>query len=171
MRRRRPRSLDAARALALALALSLPLFTLALAGCEEPRNVPGEKRAAPAKKVEDNFIVGKRTQDIRNANVEVQQKGARAVTPRITAKDPITLSGNAYVTAIGQTSILNIKHALDLYQASNDRFPADYAEFKKEIIDANNIALPKLPYYQEYGYDEKGHKLVILEYPDRKSQP
>ena len=40
-----------------------------------------------------------------------------------------------------------------------------------EIIKANNIALPKLPYYQEYGYNEKEHKLVILEYPDLKNNP
>ena len=39
-----------------------------------------------------------------------------------------------------------------------------------EIIKANNIALPVLPYYQEYGYDEKEHKLIILEYPDRKAR-
>ena len=39
------------------------------------------------------------------------------------------------------------------------------------IIKANNIALPKLPPYQEYGYDEKEHKLVILEYEARKNQP
>jgi hypothetical protein len=27
-----------------------------------------------------------------------------------------------------------------------------------------------LPYYQEYGYDAPQHKLIILEYPDRKAQ-
>jgi hypothetical protein len=37
-----------------------------------------------------------------------------------------------------------------------------------EIIKANNIWLPKLPAYQEYGYNEKEHKLIIIEYPDRK---
>ena len=58
---------------------------------------------------------------------------------------------------------------MDLYQAENDRYPKDYDEFMDEIIKANNIALPKLPHYQEYGYDEKEHKLIILEYPDRKS--
>ncbi len=72
---------------------------------------------------------------------------------------------------IGRTSILNIEHAVDLYHAANDRYPKDYDEFMTEIIKANNIALPQLPYYQKYGYDEKEHKLVILEYPDLKNQP
>ena len=150
----------------------IPVVFVALtagSGCEEqPRNVAGETPPVPAKKQEDTFIVGKRTTEIRNASVE-EKKGAVATPPRITAKDPITLSGNAYVTMIGKTSILNIQHAMDLYKAANDKLPANYAEFKKEIIEANNIALPQLPRYQEYGYDEKEHKLVILEYPDRKN--
>ena len=150
----------------------IPVVFIALtAGCEEPRHVAGEKPAAPAKKEEDTFIVGKRTTDIRNAATEVQNKGAVVTTPRITAKDPITLQGNAYVTMIGKTSILNIQHAMDLYKATNDKLPANYDEFKKEILEPNNISLPQLPYYQKYGYDEKEHKLVILEYPDLKKSP
>ena len=62
-------------------------------GCEEPRHVAGETPAPPAKKEEDKFIVGKRTTDIRDANAEVQKKGAVVTAPRIIAKDPITLSG------------------------------------------------------------------------------
>ncbi len=39
----------------------------------------------------------------------------------------------------------------------------------EKIIRANNIALPKLPAYQEYGYDVPSHSLMIMEYPDRKT--
>ena len=48
------------------------------------------------------------------------------------------------------------------------RVPQDHDEFMEKIIKANNIALPKLPFYQEYAYDADEHKLVIMEYPDRK---
>lgn len=151
------------------LALIPPLI---LAGCEEPRHVAKRGDSAiehaPAKPDEPEFIVGKRTQDIKNAAPEIQNQGAQQVQPRITAKDPITLQGNAYVSMIGQTSILNIQHAMDLYHAENDRYPKNFDEFMTDIIKANNIALPQLPVYQEYGYDEAQHKLVILEYPDRK---
>ncbi|HZW34620.1 MAG TPA: hypothetical protein VFF52_28100 [Isosphaeraceae bacterium] len=119
-------------------------------------------KKAPA---QPEFIVGKRTQDIRNAKTELEKGGAHQATTKITAKDPITLQGNAYVTMIGRTSILQIQHALDLFHATNDRYPKDFDEFMNEIIKANNIALPKLPYYQAYGYDDKEHKLIILEYP------
>ena len=155
------------------LVLVLTLFSLCL-GCEEERNV-GSKHKPPAQAKatapKDTFIVGRRTQDIRNARPELQKGGATVATPKITAKDYITLQGNAYVTIIGQTSILSIQHAMDLYHATNDRYPKDYDEFMTEIIKANGIALPVLPEYQKYGYDEKEHKLVILEYRERKDHP
>jgi len=152
------------------LLLLVPL--LSLTGCEEPRHVGNRSKNAvahaPAKPAEPEFIVGKRTQDIKDADSELQKGDAQQVEPRITAKDPITLQGNAYVSMIGRTSILSIEHAMNLYHAEHDRYPKDYEEFMTDIIKANNISLPQLPVYQEYGYDENEHKLIILEYPDRK---
>jgi hypothetical protein len=60
---------------------------------------------------------------------------------------------------------------MDLYHADNDRYPKDYDEFMAVIIKANGIALPQLPPYQKYGYDENEHKLVILESQVLKDQP
>jgi hypothetical protein len=134
---------------------------------DQGRESPRPKAAPPAKK-EPVFIVGKRTQDIKDANVELKSGQARQASTRIVAKDPITLQGNAYVAAIGQISIGQIQHAVDLYHATNDRYPKDLDEFMNEIIRPNNIALPKLPHYQEYAYDANQHKLIIIEYPDRK---
>jgi hypothetical protein len=66
---------------------------------------------------------------------------------------------------------IQIKNAVDTFWALNGRYPKDYAEFKREIIDANpTLRLPELPYYQEYGYDPETHELIILEYPDRKKK-
>ena len=151
---------------------ALPLVLVAV-GCDEPR-YPGKKHqeaAAPpeapaASKPRDT--IGKTTQDIRAADPAVKQEGAKVVTPKIVAKDPILLVGNAYVTMIGKTSILQIEHEMKLFQAANDRYPKDRQEFMDQIVKPGNIRLPTLPQYQEYGYDEKEHKLLILEYPDRK---
>jgi hypothetical protein len=157
---------------------------VAAPGCEEKRvshtrtvpqstEPPPEPSPAPAPAAPEGghgFIVGQKTQDIRDASVE-QQKGAQVAGQTIVARDPITLPGNAYVTIIGRNSMLNIQHALDLYQASEGRYPKDYPEFMDVIIKANNIALPTLPHYQEYGYDAPNHRLIILEYPDRKANP
>jgi hypothetical protein len=134
------------------------LLLLALAaGCDEPKPSSG-----------DGSIIGKRTQDIRPMGVNMPP-GARIADTKITAKDPITLQGNVYVTQIDRLATLEIEHALNLYEAMNDRYPKDYQEFMDEIIKANNIALPKLPVYQEYRYDEKEHKLVIIENPALKA--
>jgi hypothetical protein len=174
--------------------LALAACTLAAAGCEEEARHVGSSRpetraldqtgvavgldterpaaqARPQAPAKPEFIVGKRTQEIRNATTELQKGGAHVATTKITAKDYLTLQGNAYVTIIGRTSQMQIQHAMDLYHAENDRYPKDLEEFMNVIIKANNIALPMLPYYQKYGYDEKEHKLVILEYQALKDQP
>ena len=167
----------------LRLALVAPLAAIALAGCDDSpgpptpgvRSAPApEKPAAAAPQPADigkpREILGKRTTDIRDAQKEMKAAGAIEAPKKPIAKDPITLAGNVYVSAIGQTSINNIKHAMGLYQAENDgKYPKDYPEFMEQIIKKNNIALPTLPYYQEYAYDAPNHKLIILEYPDKKA--
>ena len=122
---------------------------------------PAAKQAGP--------IIGQRTTDIRPATNELKQGGARPASPRIVARDPISIQGNAYVSIIGQASINNIKHAVDLFHAENDRYPKDYDEFMTVIVKPHGISLPQLPPYQKYAYDENEHKLIILEYPDLKN--
>lgn len=129
-----------------------------------PAHVQGQP---PAK--QSGPILGQRTTVIRDASKELKQAGARVASSKITAKDPITVQGNAYVSIIGRASVLQIQQAIDLYHAANDRYPKDFDEFMTEIIKANNIALPKLPPYQDYAYDATEHKLIVLEYPDRKN--
>ena len=152
----------------LLLLLALAVIT----GCEEPADPSAQAyvKAPPAPK--DEFIVGKRTQDIRRAGADVEKKkGGRVASSKIVARDPITLPGNAYVTIIGSLAKGQIQHSLDLFHATNDRYPKDYDEFMQVIIKENNIALPQLPKYQQYVYDEPSHSLVIIEYPDLKENP
>ena len=78
--------------------------------------------------------------------------------------------GNAYVTQSGKLGLMNVNHTLDLFNASEGRYPKDHEEFMARIIKENNLALPMLPYYQEYGYHAGDHKLIILEYADKKAQ-
>lgn len=143
--------------LALIALIALPF----LPGCDEPT----PKKAAPPK---TRPILNERTQDIRETKAEVK-KGAVVAPPRVVAKDPYTLAGNVYVSAIGQTAIGNIKHTVDLYHAETGEFPKSHAEFMEQIIKKNNIALPVLPSYQEYSYDVNTHQLNIIEYPDKKA--
>jgi hypothetical protein len=114
-------------------------------------------------------IIGQRTTEIHRANNEIQQKGAQPASPRIVARDPITIQGNAYVSIVGQAAIGNMKHAVDLFHAENDRYPKDYEEFMSAIVKPHGISLPQLPPNRKYAYDENEHKLIILEYPDPRN--
>lgn len=147
------------------------LFLVLAAGCEEPRHVGGAPKGQAKKKAEDPFIVGKTTTQIGRADDPALQKGAVRAAGKITAKDPLSIQGNAYVVAIDRIAVMNVQHALDIYHAANDRWPADHDEFMKEIIQANGIALPKLPYYQKYVYEANKHELQVWEYPELKAGP
>jgi hypothetical protein len=59
-------------------------------------------------------------------------------------------------------SIIEIDHAIALFNATEGRFPADYDEFMEKIVKANNIKLPVLPYGGKYVYDEKEHALKVV---------
>ena len=169
------------------------ICALVAAGCEEEaRNVrktardqgPGIRRASPststskarrqrkpkppAKPVWAYYRPAHDRHSRREQGAQAGRSTGR-IDPESWPKTRSQLQGNAYVSIIGRTSVLKIQQAVDLYHAANDRYPKDLDEFMTEIIKANNIALPQLPPYQEYGYDEKEHKLIILEYPDLKN--
>jgi hypothetical protein len=128
---------------------------------------PQKPTTPPAQKA--GSIIGQRTTDIRSAKKEINQGGAQSASPKIVARDPITVAGNAYVAIVGQATIGNMNHAVDLFHAENDRYPKDYEEFMSAIVRPNGIALPQLPPYQKYAYDDAQHKLIIVEYPDLKN--
>jgi hypothetical protein len=130
-------------------------------GLDETARAPVQTKPRPK---QSGPIIGQRTTDIRNASKELNQGGAQVASTRIVSKDPITLPGNAYVSIVSRSSALSIQHSMDLYHATNERYPKDLDEFMAEIIKPNGIALPQLPPYQKYAYDEKEHKLIILEY-------
>jgi hypothetical protein len=148
------------------LAWIIPAALALVVGCED------EPKQARKARIKPREVLGKTTQDIRPAAPELEKGGAQQAPMKITAKDPLTISGNAYVVAVDKIAALNVQHAIDLYQAMNGDYPKTYQEFMDGVIkpgQPDGIQLPQLPYYQEYGYDEKNHKLIILEYPDRKA--
>lgn len=145
----------------------VPQEALIVAPVSAPASVPPTPPPPTAAESTPRDVLGKTTTTVGDAQAE-QARGGRATTGKITARDPIRIVGNAYVSIVGQSAVLKIKHAVDLFHAQNDRYPSDTREFLEQIIQANNIALPQLPYYQEYTYDPQTHALVVMEYPARK---
>src|SRR5262245_12336556 len=105
-----------------------PLLAALAAGCgDEPMNSgpsdAGPQASEPAPAADPGAgapalrpVIGQKTQNILNYQEEVKNNpGEGQVSDlKIKAKDPITISGNAYVTAVGKISVDQIKHAVDL---------------------------------------------------------
>ena len=112
-------------------------------------------------------VLGKTTQDIQkfdpNAKQEVSDSKVRIDTNDITA--PVTGPLQAYGPALEQISKTHIKHALDLFNATEGRYPNSYEEFMDKIIKENNIQLPVLPFGHKYQYDVANHELVVVKPP------
>lgn len=141
-------------------------------GPPPPAQPKPQPESSPQPQPQPGFIVGKTTQDVRRADTEIAEGGAQPARTQINASDPLNLASQSYIVSVDRIAEMNVKHAIDLYYAETGEYPKDYQEFMDKIIKpgrADGIALPQLPNYQEYGYDEKAHKLIVLEYPDRKT--
>ena len=124
---------------------------LLLTGCGEPAEKVEEKKP--------QSIIGQKTDEIgefkgdaKEADLQVKQ-----------GSNPIAAAGGAYGFAVGQTSKLQIQHAVQLFQAEHGRFPKDHAEFMERIVKANSIKLPVLPGKRRYQYDVENHELKVVE--------
>lgn len=134
--------------------------------------VSGCGEDAPKKKPREG-IVGKKTQQIVPVETLLAKPGAQVASTTITATDPLTLSGQAYVTQIDRIAGMAVQQAVEMYNATNGEYPKNFQVFMDEVIGVgkpDGIWLPELPDYQKYGYDEKEHKLVVVEYPELKKE-
>jgi hypothetical protein len=98
-----------------------------------------------------------------------QKAGKEVVTLDAKVTDPITGPLEILKKARVEIPMLAIEHALNLYNASEGRFPQSHDEFMTQIISANNIRLPVLPSGLDYQYDVDGHQLVIVNTADGKT--
>jgi hypothetical protein len=130
------------------------LVLVLLAGC-------GDSLANQAKK-DPGVIIGKKTDKIAEFDPNAKQEVSDS---KVRADDPILAPMQAYGPMVEQISKMYIDHAVDLFNASEGRYPKDYEEFKTRIIKANNIKLPVLPAGWTYAYDVANHKLEVVRPP------
>jgi hypothetical protein len=62
-----------------------------------------------------------------------------------------------------------VPQAMNLFQATEGRFPESHDEFMEKIVKFNNIQLPELPMGHKYVYDPETHELLV-ERPKRKTE-
>lgn len=126
-------------------------LTIALAaGC-------GDWMADQTKK-DPNSIIGKTTQKVEkfdpNAKQEVSDSKVHVSASPLYAME-------AYRPAVEQITKANVKHAIDLFEATEGRYPKDYDEFMTRIIKPG-IQLPVLPGGWKYAYDVEHHELQVV---------
>jgi hypothetical protein len=90
------------------------------------------------------------------------EAGQEVVSNKVEITNPITGALEAYQPMKRQIAALGIEHAVNLFQASEGRYPKDFEEFKARIIEENKIRLPALPQGLSYQYDVENHKLVVV---------
>ncbi|MGO8749666.1 MAG: hypothetical protein ACLQNE_27235 [Thermoguttaceae bacterium] len=74
---------------------------------------------------------------------------------------PITTPASVYWRAQERITFDQIKHAMDLYKASNGSAPKTHEEFMEKIIQENNLKLPQLPPGQRYVYLPDKEELMV----------
>jgi len=135
------------------LSLGFSLVLVVCVGCSQAKSQPAADK-------DDKGVFGKKTQDIGEFD---KNKANQVVSDqKIHATDPVTSGLSAYAPMMEKISMIEITHALELFRATEDRYPKDYDEFMTRIIKENNIRLPVLPYKGHYEYDVENHELKAV---------
>lgn len=133
----------------------LVMMTGSLAGCMQALEDQVKK--------DPNSIIGKTTQDVGQFDPNA---GAKVSDSKINATDPITAPVSAYGPMVEKIMKSHVEAAINLFHASEGRYPNSHEEFMTAIIKANNIQLPVLPGGKKYQYDVENHTLVVVDAPD-----
>lgn len=142
------------------------LVVLSVAGCE-----PGGPADAQPAATQPRKTIGKTTQNVLELS-EALKQGAVLAEMSIQSSG-LEIASEAYRTQVGKAGSLAVEQRMQFYRAEHGELPKTYEQFMKEIIGTgrpDGIALPMLPYYQEWAYDVENRTLVVVEFPARKQQ-
>ena len=157
---------------------SLAFIMFALAGCapgafpnqDKPAPQPVQQSAKPAP-IKTRQTLGKTTQNVLELSKALEQGGVLAEMS-ITS-DGLEVASEAYRTQVGKAGSLAVEQRMQHYNAEHGEYPKTYDQFMTRIIGKggpDSIALPMLPYYQEWAYDVANRRLVVVEFPAKKEQ-
>ena len=118
--------------------------------------------------------IGKKTQNVLDLK-EALGKGGVLATKDAGTSNPLLASAAAYRNSVATIGAMAVDKAIQLRNAQSIREPQPLTHegFMEEIIrkgKGDGIWLAMLPYYQEYAWDEKNHKLVVVDFPARKEE-
>ena len=133
-------------------------------GCFKPT---GSGTTEPT--VQTRKTIGKTTQNVLELEA-ARQAGGVPASMAIT-NSGIGVSADAYRTSVGTMAVLAVEQKMQMHRAQFGKLPENYERFMDDIIGPgkpDGLHLPMLPYYQEYAYNPTSHKLVVIEFPNKK---
>ena len=130
----------------------LVLIAVSLTGC-----MKSEPPSAPKPKTTDK--IGEFDPNADN----------KVVKPDVHITNPITGPLEAFHPVMQQIATIGIEHAVNLFNASEGRYPNSHEEFMTRIVKENNMRLPVLQPGMEYQYDVENHKLVVIQTGEKKT--
>lgn len=133
------------------------------AGCSSSKTSTPQEMPTP----EDTSIFKQRTQEVGEFDPGA---GKQVSDSKVQATSPLLAGVKAYGPLAEQVAKLGVDHSLNLFFATNGRYPKDHDEFMREIIKKNNLQLPKLPYGASYEYDVANHKLIVVKADNTKNK-
>ncbi|NBW96355.1 MAG: hypothetical protein EBR28_06410 [Planctomycetia bacterium] len=147
---------------------------IVVAGCAPGALPKPAAKAEPAAKpapVQTRKTLGKTTQNVLRLSAALAE-GAVLAETSITS-DGLEIASEAYRTQVGKAGGIAVQQRMQLYNAEHGEYPKTYEHFMDRIIGVgqpDGLALPMLPYYQEWAYDEDARRLVVVEFPEKRKQ-
>lgn len=151
---------------------------LFLVGCFQTTTPPvvadSSATQVTAEEATPRTTMNKTTQVVLDLDAALADGGVLADT-EVQVADPLTQSAAAYRTTVGKLGGMAVHQAIQLRNAQSiqDPKPLSHDQFMAEIIkkdQPDGIRLAMLPYYQEYAWDVKAQKLVVVDFPARQAE-
>ncbi|MDG1894613.1 MAG: hypothetical protein P8J37_06875 [Fuerstiella sp.] len=89
-------------------------------------------------------------------------EGKQTVSSKVKISNPLTGALEAYEPTKQKIGELQIQQAVNLFNASEGRYPKDHEEFMTKVIKANKIRLPQLGPGKQYQYDVENNALMVV---------
>ena len=143
--------------------LGLTLMVTAV-GCFKPTDSGTTKP-----KVQPRETLGKQTQNV--LELEAASQAGGVPDSMAISSSAIGDSAAANSTRVRKMAVLAVEQRMQMHRAQFGKLPESYERFMDDIIGPgkpDGLQLPVLPYYQEYAYDPTSHKLVVVEFPNKK---
>jgi hypothetical protein len=156
------------------IVLSAP-FGLGCGDAPRAAKADAKRQAPPPKKQaelppEEGFAKLKKVEPI--IKHDPNDRSRRISKAEFEYTDPITGPMKVYGPAIERAFVPFANQRVEMFRATNGRYPKDYEEFLKEVVHNREdpLKIPILP-GKRYEYDEKNHKVIVTELAEPNQTP